>query len=168
MISRGKVQIFRAGADAPVAVRNPGDFLAENALMEDAPAMATCRTADWCTLFLLRRKDFEVLCATFPEMAFRIKEHMKHKRASTAPGYTQRGTGLAQKAGAAMAQVGHGLQHAAHTATAVRGFAHLAREKSKRRQAAPAAASSRGSGRAPAAAQQAMPARLQLRSSVAI
>lgn len=81
MISRGKIQIFANGE--MVAVRIPGEYVGEGSLVHNMPAKATCITADWCTLMVLRRLDFVKLSQAFPEMQRRLLFHMKQKEKVT-------------------------------------------------------------------------------------
>jgi len=78
LISRGRVHIFtqKGGSETPIAVRMPGDYVGENSLLSAVTAQATCVTADWCTLFLLRRTEFDTLCMRFPELRERVVSHV--------------------------------------------------------------------------------------------
>jgi hypothetical protein len=68
MIARGRVNILVGDDKQPAAVRYPGDYVGEKSLLTDETAKATCCTADWCTLFLLRKRDFLVLCNVYPDL----------------------------------------------------------------------------------------------------
>lgn len=37
-------------------------YVGEHSLLQNTPAKASCVTANWCTLMVLRRKDFSALC----------------------------------------------------------------------------------------------------------
>jgi len=77
MISRGKVHIFVKGS--MVAVRVHGEYVGERSLVTNAPAKATCITADWTTLMVLRRRAFKELCVAFPMLMKRLELEMRAK-----------------------------------------------------------------------------------------
>jgi len=79
MIARGRVNILVGDDKQPAAVRYPGDYVGEKSLLTDETAKATCCTADWCTLFLLRKRDFLVLCNVYPDLRGVVVFHMKQR-----------------------------------------------------------------------------------------
>ena len=77
MVSRGKVHVFVNGVQ--IAVRSQGEYVGEKSLVNDVPAKATCTTADWSTMLVLRRDDFKELCIEYPELLSRITMEIKMK-----------------------------------------------------------------------------------------
>ena len=87
MIARGRVCIKRGGN--VLNERIVGEFIGERSLINTTPAEATCITAEFCELFLLRRQDFLDLTKRYPELLGRItffayrKDKASHQTAMT-------------------------------------------------------------------------------------
>ena len=60
MISRGTVNVVDA-KDKVIVTRISGEFVGDQSLLDDKPAMATVVAAEFCELFLLRRSEFAAL-----------------------------------------------------------------------------------------------------------
>ena len=87
MISRGRIRIMKGGT--LLNERIVGEFVGERSLTTEQPAQASCITADFCELFLLKKPDFKELVVAYPELLGRInffasrKDKAAHQAACT-------------------------------------------------------------------------------------
>jgi len=68
LIARGVVRVAHKenGIDRDLATLMAGDFIGEMALLQRQSRTATCRVVTPCSLYELRRKDFDFVCDTCP------------------------------------------------------------------------------------------------------
>jgi len=72
IIITGSVDICiygQEGAEQIVASLGPGDYFGEMSLLTDEPRSATVRTSDPSEMFLLNKKDFDVILEKFPSIS---------------------------------------------------------------------------------------------------
>jgi len=82
LIMRGVVRVSKKidGEERDVATLLPGDFFGEMALLHDERRTATCRAATPCSLYELRRSDFEKIRHKYPEIEKDIEKIEQERR----------------------------------------------------------------------------------------
>lgn len=75
LIMRGVVRVSKNidGKEVDLTTLFAGDFFGESAMLHEAPRNATCTAATPCSLFELKRSDFEKVMAKFPAVAEAIE-----------------------------------------------------------------------------------------------
>lgn len=82
LISHGVVRVSKDinGRTVDIATLFAGDIFGEMALLEDEPRNATCRAITACSLFVLKRHDFENLMNNHPNIYEDIKKEAKKRQ----------------------------------------------------------------------------------------
>ena len=78
LILRGVIRVSREseGEEKDIATLYAGDFFGEIALLKSVPRIATCRAVTPCSLFELRRSDFEVVKEKYPLIEAKLEQVM--------------------------------------------------------------------------------------------
>jgi len=76
LIARGviRISLVNNGMERDLATMIAGDFFGEIALLQRCARTATCRAITPCALYELTRKDFEVVCSTYPTIYDKLQE----------------------------------------------------------------------------------------------
>jgi CRP-like cAMP-binding protein len=75
LIRQGKIRIsrmFAEGDEKTLAVLGPMDIFGEMAVIDGLPRSATARVAENAELISLKKKDYEALCKSNPELALKL------------------------------------------------------------------------------------------------
>jgi len=72
-ISKGEIEVLD-GNGARIALLGKGDAFGEMALVLDKPRGATIRTAGYCDLYRLDKKDFDDILRRYPEFAVHVRQ----------------------------------------------------------------------------------------------
>ncbi len=82
LIARGVVRVSynENGQDHDLATLMAGDFFGEMALLQRHRRFATCRAVSPCSLYELRRKDFDYICDTCPAIKSALQEADRERR----------------------------------------------------------------------------------------
>jgi CRP-like cAMP-binding protein len=75
LIRQGKIRIsrmFAEGDEKTLAVLGPMDIFGEMAVIDGLPRSATARVAENAELISLKKKDYETLCKSDPELALKL------------------------------------------------------------------------------------------------
>jgi len=84
LIARGVVRVLRRQEDSneelPIGTLLAGNFFGEQALLHEGPRNATCRAVTPCTLYQLRRNDFDELRQRWPAIERAIQEADRERR----------------------------------------------------------------------------------------
>ncbi len=83
LILRGTVRVLKAGSEkvAPrlIAMRGPGDFIGEMALVEESPRFATLVAGSECEVLEFSRDNFEKVISEQPALATRVLRSLSSK-----------------------------------------------------------------------------------------
>jgi len=83
LILRGTVRVLKQGSDtvAPrlIAMRGPGDFIGEMALVEESPRFATLVAGTECEVLEFSRNNFEKVISEQPALATRVLRSLSSK-----------------------------------------------------------------------------------------
>jgi len=75
LIRKGTIRVskmFAEGDEKTLVVLGPEDIFGEMAVVDGLPRSATARVAEDADLISLRKKDFESLCKSDPELALKL------------------------------------------------------------------------------------------------
>ncbi|MGH2489791.1 MAG: cyclic nucleotide-binding domain-containing protein [Candidatus Limnocylindria bacterium] len=72
IVVRGEVRVERSGR--VLAVRGPGEFFGEIALVAEGPRTATATCITDCRLLVLVHRDFHTVMDEFPDLKMRVLE----------------------------------------------------------------------------------------------
>ena len=86
LIARGIANVTRSeeGETKNIATLYAGDFFGESALLHDTPRNATATAATPCSMYELKRSEFEKICADYPNIRAGIEKIDEQRRQENA------------------------------------------------------------------------------------
>ena len=84
-IHRGTVQVLSGDERQVVATLGDGDFFGELALLTRQPRSASIRAVDYCNLYTLEKREFDLVLDKFPEFAEEVRRVAAHRRGDPQP-----------------------------------------------------------------------------------
>jgi len=84
-IHRGNVQVLSGDERQVVATLGDGDFFGELALLTRQPRSASIRAVDYCNLYTLEKREFDLVLDKFPEFAEEVRRVAAHRRGDPQP-----------------------------------------------------------------------------------
>jgi len=79
LIRKGTIRIsrmFAEGDEKTLVVLGPEDIFGEMAVVDGLPRAATARVAEDASLISLKKKDFDALCQSEPELALKLVKNI--------------------------------------------------------------------------------------------
>ena len=89
IIESGSVKIVLPSPEgeegAIIATLGRGDFFGELALLTRQPRSASIRAVDYCNLYTLEKREFDLVLDKFPEFAEEVRRVAAHRRGDPQP-----------------------------------------------------------------------------------
>ena len=75
-VSNGKAEVYDYDGNGSTRILQTGDCFCEETLFNNEPARYSIKSIDYVDVFVLHKKDFDILLSIHPEIAQIISQHI--------------------------------------------------------------------------------------------